>query len=90
MSAPAKVVGTATHCAAVPAAFVDDLIRADLAVLVTPSGELELFAKRSRLNRSGDGYSDLPRHPDADRLADRFRALNQGERAGIIAYLSKG
>ena len=87
MSAPAKIVGTEPGLS--PAAFIADLIRADLAVLVAPSGELELFARRSRLNRSGDGYSDVPGHPDADRLAARFRALNESERAGIIDYLSK-
>lgn len=87
MSAPAKFVGTEPGSS--PAAFIADLIRADLVVVVTRSGELELFVPQSRLNGPGDGYSDVPRHPDADRLADRFRALNQSERSGIIAYLSK-
>ncbi len=89
MSAPAKFVGIAEHGAIAPAAFINDLIGAGLVVLVRPSGELQLFARRSRLNHSGDGYSEVPCHPDADRLAARFRALNQSERSAIIAYVSK-
>lgn len=77
------------HSTIAPADFIDDLIRADLVVVMTRSGELELFRTSSRLNRSEDGYSDVPCHPDADRLAARFRALNQSERARMIAYLSK-
>lgn len=87
MSGSAKFDGTEPGSS--PAAFIDELIRANLAVLVTRSGELELFARRSRLNPSADGYSDVPGHPDGDRLAARFHALNQSERARIIAYLSK-
>jgi len=75
------------HSTTDPATFVDDLIRAGLAVLVRPAGELELFARRSRLNRSGDGYSDVPSHPDAGALAARFSALSDQERGELAAHV---
>lgn len=70
-----------------PAAFIADLFRADLSVLAYPSGRLELLAYRTRLNRDGNGYDEVPHHPDADALAVRFDALTERERAGIAVYV---
>ena len=70
-----------------PAAFIDELIRADLVVVVTRSGELELFRTRSRLNRSEDGYIDVPSHPDSGALAARFSALSDQECGELAAHV---
>jgi hypothetical protein len=70
-----------------PAAFVADLIQADLSVLASPSGNLDLYARQMVLDRDGCSYRDVPRHPDADRMADRFDALTESERAGIAGFV---
>lgn len=84
--APIPAVSMAQPALA-PAAFIADLIRADLTVLASPSGKLELLAFRTRLDREGNGYEEVPRHPDADLMAARFYALTESESAGIAAYV---
>jgi len=70
-----------------PAAFIADLIRADLSVLASPSGKLELLVYRSVRDPDGGGYRAVPRHPDADAMADRFDALTDDERAAIVDFV---
>lgn len=75
------------HSTIDPAAFVDELIRAGLTVLVSPCGEMELLVYRMRLNLSGDGYSEVPCHPDSGALAARFSALSDQERGELAAHV---
>lgn len=70
-----------------PAAFIADLIRADLTVLASPSGKLELLAYQSVRDPDGGGYREVPRHPDADTMAARFYALTERERAAVVDFV---
>lgn len=65
------------------AAFLADLLAHDMSVLASRSGKLELLVYRTVLNCAGDGYREIPRHPDTDAVKARFDALTESERAEL-------
>jgi hypothetical protein len=75
------------HSTTAPAAFITDLIWADLFILASPSGKLDLYARQMELDPAAGGYREVPRHPEAAAMAARFDALTESELAGLAAYV---
>lgn len=71
-----------------PTDFIADLHRADLSVLASASGKLDLYAVQIALNADACGYREVPRHPDTDAMKARFETLTESERAALCDYVA--